>query len=121
MLNAAHAAAFHWAKVGTELHQARAKMLLGHVYAALGAGQTALKYAQQSHNYLEANEPPDWELAFTHAILAHAAHAAGETALHQEHYTKAHQLGLAIADPEDRAIFFVTFDRMPAPRDPTAR
>jgi hypothetical protein len=33
---------------------------------------------------------------------------------------KAQQLGRAIADPEDRSIFFVTFDRIPAPRDPTA-
>ena len=97
MLDAAHAAAFHWAKVGTELHQARAKMLLGHVHAALGAGQTALKYARQSPEYLVAHEPPDWELAFTHAILAHAAHAAGETVFHQERYLKAQR-----ARPSDR-------------------
>ena len=78
MLNAAHASAFHWAKVGTELNQARAKMLLGHVYAALGDGPTAQLYAQQSHDYLVAHDPPDWEIAFANAIIAHAALAAGD-------------------------------------------
>lgn len=115
MLNAAHASAFHWAKVGTELHHARARMLLGHVYAALGAGPAAQLYAQQSYDYLAAHEPPDWEIAFAHAILAHAAFAAGDKTLHRRHHAKAHELGQAIVDPEDREIFFRTFDQLPAP------
>ena len=44
MLNAAHASAFHWAKVGTALNQARARMLLAHVHSTLGDGRTAMKY-----------------------------------------------------------------------------
>jgi len=113
MLHAAHASAFHWGVAGTELHQARARMLLGHVYAALGLGQAALQYAQQSYDYLVAYEPPDWEIAFAHAILAHAAFAAGEGELHREHYARAQELGQAIADPEDREIFFTTFNTIP--------
>jgi hypothetical protein len=115
MLDAAHASAFHWGSVGTELNRARAQMLLGHVHAALGRGQTALRYAQRSHDYLVAHEPPDWEIAFSHAILAHAAFAAGDAGVHRHHYAKARELGQAIADPEDRAIFFRTFDRIPKP------
>ncbi|MFH1568118.1 MAG: hypothetical protein ABIL09_08980, partial [Gemmatimonadota bacterium] len=115
MLHAAHAAAFHWAQVGTELHQARARMLLGHVCAAVGQGQPALAYAGRSLAYLAAHETPDWEIAFAHAVLAHAASAAGGTALHREHYTRAQELGHAIADPEDKAIFHKTFDLIPAP------
>jgi len=115
MLNAAHASAFHWGKVGTELNRARAAMLLGHVYAALGLGQAALTYAQQSYDYLAAHEPPDWELAFAHAILAHAAFAAGEDERHQEYYARAQELGQAIADPEDKEIFFHTFNLIPSP------
>lgn len=42
MLNAAHAAALHWGKVGTEIHAARADRLLGHVYALLGHGALAM-------------------------------------------------------------------------------
>lgn len=115
MLDAAHASAFHWARVGTELNQARAKMLLGHVHAALGHGQTAQLYAQQSHEYLAAHNPPDWEIAFAHAILAHAAFAAGDAALHKKHHSQARELGQAITDPEDKAIFFRTFDIIPSP------
>jgi hypothetical protein len=115
MLNAAHASAFHWSRAGDELSQARARMLLGHVHAALGYGRTALAYARQSYDYFAAHQPPDWELAFAHAILAHAAFAAGEAALHRQHYARAQQLGQAIADPEDREIFFGTFNRIPRP------
>jgi hypothetical protein len=116
MLDTAHASAFHWAKVGTELNHARAKMLLAHVHAALGAGRTALAYAQKSFEYLAAHEAPDWEIAFAHAILAHAAFAAGDAGLHQQHHARAQELGQAIADIEDREIFFKTFDRIPRPR-----
>lgn len=115
MLNAAHASAYHWATIGTDLHQARSKMLLGHVYAALGRGKDALRYAQQSYDYLAAHEPPDWELAFAHAILAHAAFAAQDSELHQKHYARAEELGQVISDPEDKEIFFTTFQTIPGP------
>ncbi|HSR48178.1 MAG TPA: hypothetical protein VLL77_09370 [Anaerolineales bacterium] len=115
MLNAAHASAFHWAKVGTELHQARAKMLLAHVHAALGMGPSALTYAQQSFKEISAHQPPDWEIAFLHAVLSHAAFAAGKDDLHQSHYRKARDYGEAIADPQDKEIFLKTFRRLPAP------
>ena len=116
MLNAAHASAFHWAKVGTELNQARAEMLLGHVHAALGTGQTALTYAKQSYDYLVKQNTPDWEMAFAHAVLAHAAFAAGEAGLHQQHYAKAQEFGHSIEDPGDKEIFFKTFDLIPGPQ-----
>ncbi len=115
MLDAAHASAFHWTRVGTDLNAARAAMLLGHVHAALGLGRTALAYAQRSFDYLVAHDPPDWEAAFAHAILAHAAFAAGEKSLHQQHHASAGELGKAIADPEDREVFFKTFDLIPGP------
>jgi hypothetical protein len=115
MLNAAHASAFHWTRVGTELNHARAKMLLGQVHAALGDGKYAMMYAQQSYNYVTTHDSPDWEVAFAHAILAHAAYAAGDSDLHQEHYTRARELGGAIAEPQEQEIFFKTFDRLPEP------
>jgi hypothetical protein len=115
MHDAAHASAFHWSEVGTELHSARAKMLLGHVHAVLGQGHAALAYAQESFRYLVGHDPPDWERAFAHAVLAHAAHAAGETALYEEHIAEAGELGAGIADPEDREIFLRTFRNIPKP------
>jgi hypothetical protein len=115
MLNAAHASAFHWSRVGGELNGARAKMLLGHVHARLGNGSIAMRYARESSDYLLAHEPPDWEVAFVHAILAHAAHAAGDYALFKQEYAQADALGGKVADREDKEIFLMTFKGIPRP------
>ncbi len=115
MLNGAHAAALHWGKVGTELHAARADMLLGHVHALLGHGGLAMRYASASFDYLTARDCPDWERAFAHAVLANAASSANDARLHSHHYALAKALGLALPNPEDREIFEATFRRIPAP------
>jgi hypothetical protein len=115
MLHAAHAAAFHWSKVGNALNTARATMLLAHVHAFLEHGEVALDYAQQSHAIIISGGSPDWEMAFSHAVLAHAAYAAGEAALYAEHYAQARDLGDAIANPKDQEIFMASFVRIPAP------
>ena len=114
------ASASHSIKVGARLNPARAKMLLGHVHAALGAGPTAKACSQESHDDLAVHAPADGEIAFAHAVLAHAAHAAGETALHQQLDAKAAQLGQATADPEDREIFLRTLQCTPGPHGPVA-
>ena len=115
MLNAAHAAAFHWSKVGTELNDIRAKMLLGRVHALLGHGATAMEYAQEGHSYLLSHDAPDWEVAFAHAILAQAASVAGDGDLHARAYSDAQQAIDAISDPEDRAVVLEMFDQVPSP------
>jgi hypothetical protein len=115
MLNAAHAAAFHWSKVGTELNDIRAKMLLGHVHALLGYGASAMEYAQESHSYLLSHDAPDWEVAFAHAILAQAASVVGDDDLHARAYSDAQRAIDAISDPEDRAVVLKTFDLVPSP------
>jgi len=113
LLHAAHAAAWHWARVGTDLHAARAQMLLGFAHAVAGDGPLALRYAMASFNYFNEHEAPDWEQAFAHATLAAAARAAGEADLHAEHYAEAARLGAAIADADDREVFMRSFRRVP--------
>ncbi len=108
MLHCAHAAALHWSKVGTELHNARATMLLAHVHALLGL-PTALPYARRSFDYVESHDSPPWEVAFAHAVMANAAAAAGNRELHAKHYAAARERGAAIPEPEERAIFDATF------------
>lgn len=117
MMHAAHAAAYHWGQIGTELNQARAEMLLGRVHAILGNGWIAFRYAKQSYDYIAAHDPPDWEIAFAHAILAHASYEIHDPQLHQIHYAKAKELGLAIQDPANKEIFFTTIDLVPSPED----
>ena len=116
LLNAAHAAAFHWQAVGTELHNMRAKMLLAQAHALVGHGRRALAYAQEVRSYFLAKpDTPDWELAFVHAIHAHAAAVAGETQQHAQSYAAAAAAMEVIADAEDRNIVAKTFRQVPAP------
>lgn len=116
LLDAAHAAAWHWKAIGTELHRMRATMLLAHAHALAGDGSTALALAQEMSAYfLAASDTPDWERAFAHTILAHAAFAAGEAALHAQAHAQATASLSAIADEEDRAIVLKTYRQVPAP------
>ena len=115
MLNAAHAAALHWSKVGTDLHAARADMLLGHVHALLGHGDIAMRYASASFAYFTSHQCADWELAFTHAVLANAASAADDAGLHLQHFAIAKEMGAALVNSEERKIFDATLRRIPQP------
>ena len=116
MLDAAHASAWHWALVGTELNRMRAMMLLAEVHALLGHGATSLGFAAGMRAFfLAKQDTPDWELAFTHAIYAHCAHAAGETELYETAYQEAARALAAVADEEDRKIVAQTFEQVPPP------
>jgi len=115
MLDAAHAAAYHWDHAGTELNRALASMLLAEVHALLGHGRWALSYAEDVRNFFLNRESADWELAFTHTIHAHAACVAGDRHQHEAAYLKAQAALAAIADAEDRAIVQQTFDRVLPP------
>ena len=115
MLDAAHAAAFHWRKVGTEIHAARAEMLLAHVHALLGHSDLAMKHANASFRSITSRESPEWELAFAHAILAHSASVAGDAEMHSRHHAFAKELGESLANAEEREIFDATFRRVPSP------
>ena len=113
MLRTAHASAWHWGVVGSELNHARATMLLAAAHAEAGDGPAALRYANAMRAYFTARETLDWELAFTHAIHAHAAWVAGDKTAHAVSYTLAEAAVKAVADPEERGIVEMTFRRVP--------
>jgi hypothetical protein len=116
MLDAAHASAWLWGAAGTDLHRMRARMLLAQVHALVGDGPRALAYAGEMRDFFLARaDTPDWELAFVHAIFAHAAHAAGRAGEHREAHALARQAIAAIAEDEDRDIVLKTFNQVPAP------
>jgi len=116
MLDAAHASAWHWQVVGTEIHRMRSAMLLAEVHAALGHGDIAMRYAQTVRDYfLGKPDTPDWEIAFTHLVYAHAAHAAGDSAEHRRAYEEAVRAVDAIAEGEDRDIVVASLRRVPSP------
>src|SRR5258708_1741541 len=115
MLSLAHASAWHWGQVGTELNQVRAKMLLAEVHALLGLGPSALQFAREIRQYFARGETPDWEIAFVHTVCAQAAFAAGESAEYKVEYAKALAALNAIGEPEDREVVAKSFRLVPAP------
>jgi hypothetical protein len=117
MLLNAFAAAYHWSKVGTLVHVARADMLLARVYSMLKDPDQALAYARGCLAFFEKGQGEDWDLAFAHAEMALAAATAGDVTLHIRHYAVAQVLGAAIKDPEDRQIFLDEFKRIPKPEE----
>lgn len=118
MLAAAHAAAWHWGAVGTELHRMRALMLLALTHALAGHGHTAWQQAETVRAFfLSQSETPDWEQAFVHAIHALAAAASGRQEAHRESWAQARLQIEAIADEEDRAIVRKTWAQVPAPSE----
>lgn len=115
MLDAAHTAFFHWSACGSEQNVQRARMLLAEVHTLLGLGESALEYASEMHEFFLSTETPDWEVAFAHCILAHAAHVAADMATYNKSYGDAVAALAAISDPEDKKIVQLTFDLVPRP------
>jgi hypothetical protein len=115
MLDAAHASAHLWHGIGTELHRARAHMLLAFAHGLAGNAALATRYATATLDYFRSHDCPDWEIAFAHAAAACAAHAAGDRATHAAQHATALRLAGRIADAEDRAVFDRTFARVALP------
>jgi hypothetical protein len=116
LLDAAHAAAWHWQQIGTELNRMRALMLLAQAHAQAGLGRTALTFADEMRTYFQtAPSTPDWELAFAHVVHAHAAWATGAKDQHAQSYAKAVEAVAAIANEEDRNIVQRVFRHLPSP------
>jgi hypothetical protein len=115
MLSVAHASVWHWEQVGTELNRMRAKMLLAEVHALLGFGPSAFSLASEILNYFSTRDTPDWEIALTHTIYAHAAHAAGKSTKHRAAYAKAVAAIGVIENAEERDIVSKTFENIPVP------
>jgi hypothetical protein len=116
LLDAAHAAAWHWQQVGTELNQMRALKLLALAHARAGLGPTALTYADEMRDYfLSSASTPDWETAFTHVIHAYAAWTAGAKEQHARSYAEGARALAAIVSDEDREVVNRVFRHVPAP------
>lgn len=115
MLDVAHAAAWHWGQIGTELQRMRAGMLLAEVHALLGFGASALALAEAMQSYFLARDCDAWELTLMHAIHAHAAHAVGQAEEHRQSHAAALAAFAAITNAEERAIVDRTLQRIPLP------
>ena len=98
----------------TPENAALADLLLGQVHALLGHGADALAHARAAHAFLAPAERPGWQVAFAHAVLAHAAHVAGDAQLHARAHAHA-VAAAALLDAQDRRIFDASFGTVPTP------
>ncbi len=118
LLDAAHAAAWHWKIVGNELNRMRATMLLAQAHARAGLAGSAVRHANRMRDYFLSNaDTPDWEVAFTHVVHAHAMSAAGLQREHAASYEAAIAAIASITDDEDRKIVERVFRHVPTPRE----
>jgi len=116
LLDAAHAAAWHWAHIGNEQNRRRARTLLALAHARAGLGTSALAYADEGRALIVAHpEAPDWEIAMAHAIHAYAAAAAGMHDAHARSYAEAKRAFDAIARSEDRDVVDGVLRHVPVP------
>ena len=115
MLHAAHASRYLWSKVGNEKNFALGDLLLGHVHALLGQGQSAMRYANAAFDFFSSRVSEPWEMALVHAVLCNAAYAAGCVDLHRTHFATAVDITNTMAIPEERKIIEATLNVIPKP------
>jgi hypothetical protein len=74
-----------------------------------------MKFATAAFTSIGSRRSEPWEMAFAHAILAHAAAVSGNSELHAEHYGHAKVAGERLVDREDQDIFHATLRLIPFP------
>jgi hypothetical protein len=115
MVHAAHASCYHWLLAGTPLHHQRGEWLIARVYTVLGHQEAAERHARRCLTLTETHRDlvQDFDLAFAHELAARTAALVGDRQRATEFIGKARAAGLAIADAEDRKVFFDDFFRYP--------
>jgi hypothetical protein len=115
MLEAAHASMHLWSTIGTARNIALAQLLLGQVHALLGDARYALSYAEAAHTYFTSNPGEPWDVAISHAVLAGAAHCAGNATLHETHFGAALALIAQLPNGKEKAVLEATMKVVPKP------
>jgi hypothetical protein len=111
MIDAAHAAAFHWSEVGTPLNYLRAQTLLTTMYARLGFTDAALRHAAKCRRASESigAEQTPWDRACVCAATAEAHALAGDTPTATALKDEALKLVATFENPEDAKHFRKVF------------
>src|SRR5258708_4049149 len=108
MLAYAYASFAHWLAAGTAVRHQRGEWMLARVYAVLGDGHLALQHAQRCVELLHANEGEmeDFDFAFAYESVARGFAIEGDRTQAEKFIEKAQSAGKAIAEKDDREIFF---------------
>lgn len=106
LIEAAHAASFHWRAVGNELNRLRALNLLATAYVAVQDAAASVRYAEQVLAALSVADAQAtaFDSAAAHGCAAAAFRLAGRNADAQVAAVEAAQFA-ATLDADDRAVF----------------
>lgn len=107
MIDAAHAACFHWLQVGTSLNHQRAQCLSASAYAAAGCAEAAMRHAQHCLKLSEENGATQtaFDRATAHGCAASALALAGQMDEAQEHHRLAREVAAACDHPDEPEVF----------------
>lgn len=108
MLAAAYASLYHWRHVGTPANWQRGEWLIARVHAELGQAGECLRHARACRELTRVHrqEMEDFGFAFDHEAMARALVLGGRPEEAGGELRLAEQAGRAIADAEDRTVFF---------------
>lgn len=115
LADTAHASLYHWRACGGPLEEARGEWLVSRVYAVNGRAEPALHHARRSYELCVAHGFEGFDLAYAYEGLARALALAGEP--YAAELARAEELGAAIPDDEDRAIYLGDLVAPPWPPD----
>jgi hypothetical protein len=77
------------------------------------------RFASRANNraltYFSSNTSELWEIGFSHAVLANAAHCAGDSTLHELNYRAAAAVIANLPNGEDKTILETTMNAVPKP------
>ena len=107
MLNFAKSSLYHWPKSPKfePINEQRAQWLVSHVYAILGKGDQAMRYAEKTIRITKKHGFNDFDLAYAYEALARAHAAAGNKEECNSWLKKAKEAGNLINGKEDKKIF----------------
>jgi hypothetical protein len=113
MVHLTHASRYHWGQIGEPIYFARGDWQISRVYAELGFGVMAFKYAKSCLDLCEANDIDDIDLAFAYEALARASAVSGDRANARGYIELAEIYGQSIAQEADRQVFFEEIRSIP--------
>ncbi len=107
MINFAKASLYHWQKSPKyePINEQRGQWMISHVYAVLGKGEDALKYAEETLRLTTAHDFKDFDLAYAYESMARAHAALGNKNECRNFWAKAQGASENIKNAEDKKYF----------------
>lgn len=104
-IHGAHAATYHWTKVGNFEQMVKGEWLVSRVYAQLGMGDQALVHGQYAFDLCQDNGITNIEFANACEAIARAAKLLEDDDLFEGYYRMAFDAAKVIENPKEKSRF----------------